>query len=61
MGVDGQKRTVFVIDDDLFQINWVRMAIEDDHRHVVSVSIDRQSIELAAARSEATDTFLIDI
>lgn len=54
-------RTVFVIEDDVLQINWIKLTIEHDGTQVVPVKIKREAIEQAVARSTSEDVFLIDI
>ena len=58
---DDNVRTVFVIEDDVHQINWIKLSIENDDTRVVPVEIRRDSIEQAVSRSGAQDVFLIDI
>lgn len=54
-------RTVFVIEDDVLQINWIKLTIEHAGTQVVPVKIKREAIEQAVARSTSEDVFLIDI
>lgn len=54
-------RTVFVIEDDVHQINWIKLTIEDSGTRVVPIEIKYESIKQAVSRSGADDVFLIDI
>lgn len=55
------KRTVFVVEDDVLQIKWIKLTTEHDGTRVVPVEINRDSIEQAVTRSGSEDVFLIDI
>lgn len=55
------KRTVFVIEDDIHQIDWIKLTIEKDGTRVVPVEIRPEAIAQAVAGSAAEDVFLIDI
>lgn len=60
-GSTDPQRTVFVIEDDVLQIDWIKLTIEQDDTRVVPVKIDRSSIEHAISGSAVEDVFLIDI
>ena len=56
-----QQRTVFVIEDDVRQIKWIKLTVEQDGTRVVPVKIDRAAIEQAIVEASDRDVFLIDI
>lgn len=58
---ENAHRTVFVIEDDNLQCEFVRMIFEEAGEQVAPVDIDRASIEAAIQQAGPDDIFLIDI